>query len=233
MAFVLTGSLLAILGIISAHLFNLYACRSMVHIGWTIFGLAYIGVIVLTFYLLSVGSVAYGFCNYFSVMIKDQTAYARLGASYTQNAFMRLDTCIFGDGNALQKFSLANEMNTVEELFTDIQTYFDYTSSVSNNYVNLAISTSKISGWISAMENYRLGIFIDSNSSITSSDNPNYAISQLNLYTYTGGGVQTGSKDVWVFDKANCTNSSQITYTAGSSAGTTLSTSQVTCISFN
>jgi hypothetical protein len=124
-------------------------------------------------------------------------------------------------------------MDTVESLFTNIQTYIDYTTAASTDYVNLAISTSKITGWISTMENYRLGIFVDSNPVITSSDNPNYAISQLNTYTYTGSGVATGSKDVWVFDKANCTDPNQVTYNSGTSPGTTLTTSQVTCISFN
>lgn len=38
---------------------------------------------------------------------------------------MRVDTCIFGDGNALSKFGLAKEMGTVEDLFTNIQTYYD------------------------------------------------------------------------------------------------------------
>lgn len=79
MAFVLTGSLLVLLGAISAHFFNLFTCRSMVHIGWTIFGLAYIGVIILTFILLSVGSVGYGYCNYLKLMLTDQTAYNKLG----------------------------------------------------------------------------------------------------------------------------------------------------------
>lgn len=78
-----------------------------------------------------------------------------------------------------------------------------------------------------------MGIYIDSNPAITSSDNPNYAINQLNLYTYTGGGVATGSKDVWVFDKTNCTDPNQITYSAANTSGVTLSTTQVTCISFN
>jgi hypothetical protein len=79
----------------------------MVHLGWTIFGLAYIGVIIITFFLLSVGSIGYGFCNYYNSMLNNQTAYAQLGISYTQNAFMKIDTCIFGNGNALSKFSLA------------------------------------------------------------------------------------------------------------------------------
>ena len=85
------------------------------------------------------------------MMINDQSAYSKLGLSYTQNAFMKLDTCIFGDGNALSKFGLAQEMGTVIKLFTDIQTYFDYTNTVSNNYVNLDLSTSTIDKWISEM----------------------------------------------------------------------------------
>ncbi len=83
------------------------------------------------------------------------------------------------------------------------------------------------------MENYRLGIYIDYDPAVTNNDNPNYAIGQLNTYTYTGSGVTTGSKDVWVFDKVNCTDPNQALYTVTSSPGTTLSTSQVTCISFN
>jgi hypothetical protein len=224
---------LALLGVIAAHVFDVFTCRSMVHLGWTVFGLAYVGIIGLTFILLSVGSIGYGFCNYFHLMLTDQTAYAQLGASYTQNAFTRIDTCIFGDGNSLSKFNLNHEMGTVEQLFTNIQTYNDYTNVVSQNYVNLAISSNKITGWVNAMENYRLGIYIDSDVAITSSDNPNFAINQLNLYTYTGGGVPTGSKDVWVWDKANCTDPNQITYTSTTSAGTTFNTSQVTCLSFN
>lgn len=147
---------------------------------------------------------------------------------------MRVDVCVFGNGDALSKFSLDKEMNTVESLFTNIQTYFDYTNTVSSNYVDLSISTNKITGWISAMENYRLGIYIDYDPAVTSNDNPNYAIAQLNTYTYTGSGVPTGSMDVWVFDKTNCTNPNQHIYSAPTgSLGTTLSTSYVTCISFN
>lgn len=124
-------------------------------------------------------------------------------------------------------------METVTALFTNIQSYYDLTNTVSTNYVNLAISTSKISGWITAVSNYKLGVYVDTNPAITSNDNPNYAIDQLNLYTYQGGGVTTGSKDVWVWDKTNCTDSSQITYAAAAAVGTGLSTTQVTCISFN
>jgi len=41
----------------------------MVHLGWTVYGLAYIGVLVVTFGTLSVGSIGYGFCNYLKDML--------------------------------------------------------------------------------------------------------------------------------------------------------------------
>jgi hypothetical protein len=78
-----------------------------------------------------------------------------------------------------------------------------------------------------------LGINIDTDPIITSDDNPNYAIKQLNKYTYTGGGMPTGSMDVWVWDKTNCTDPNQLTYNSGTTSGVTLTTSQVMCISFN
>ena len=64
-------------------------------------------------------------------------------------------------------------MQTVTDLFTNIQTYYDYTNTISTNYINLAISTGKISGWISAINNYKLGVYIDTDPVITSADNPN------------------------------------------------------------
>ena len=166
-------------------------------------------------------------------MLTVQVSYDKLGTAYTQNMFTRLDVCIFGNGNAMEKFSIANEMQTVTDLFTNIQTYYDYTNTISTNYINLAISTGKISGWMAAINNYKLGVYVDTDPAITSSDNPNYAISQLNLYTYQGGGVATGSNDVWVWDKTNCTDPTQATYNSTAALGTGLSVGYVTCISFN
>jgi len=91
-------------------------------------------------------------------------------------------------------------------------TYDDYTNTSSVNYVNTSFSINTINKWISNMENYKLGIFIDSDPAQTNSDNPNYSLSQLNLYSNTGGGVPTCSKDRWVFDKTNCTDPGEQTY---------------------
>lgn len=124
-------------------------------------------------------------------------------------------------------------MGTVIKLFTNIQTYFDYTNTVSKNYVNPLISTAKISTWMNIINNYKLGIYDDCSNTITSDDNPKYALNSLNLYTYQGGGVATGSKDVWVWDKVNCTDPTHTIYSAGPTYGTSLSLTNVTCISFN
>jgi len=51
----------------------------MVHLGWTIYGLSYVGVVVVTFFTLSVGSISYNFCTYFNQMLTVQVAYNKLG----------------------------------------------------------------------------------------------------------------------------------------------------------
>lgn len=42
-------------------------------------------------------------------------------------------------------------MKTVTDLFTNISQYFEYDNPSSSNYVDLAISTAKIQGWINAI----------------------------------------------------------------------------------
>ena len=164
----------------------------------------------------------------------NQTQFDKIGDFYSQNIFNRLDVCILGDGDVLTKFDISDEMNVVMELFTNITAYYDYDNPSSANYVDLDISTGKLSGWIAAIEKYRLGVYVDSRAVELTSDNPNYAIEQLNLYSNEGGGVPTCSKDKWVFDSENCTDSNEITYEASTEAnGVALSDTQVTCISFN
>lgn len=59
---------------------------------------------------------------------------------------------------------------------------------------------------MTTMEKYRDGIYVDYNETVTTDDNPNYAINKLNLYTKGGAGVPVCAKDRWVFDSTNCTN---------------------------
>ena len=91
-----------------------------------------------------------------------------------------------------------------------------------------------LSHWISNIKNYKKGVFIDANMSQTNEDNPNYSLDQLNLYSNTGSGGKTCSRDRWVFDRKNCTDSGEILYnTTDETNGGLLSTTQVTCISLN
>ena len=106
--------------------------------------------------------------------------------------------CILGDGNSLKKFNIEDEMRTVTEVFTNIQAYYDYDNPSSVNYVDLDISTSRISGWVSAIEKYRLGAYIDARPEETNDDNLNYAINVLNGFSNPSSGGC--SKDKWVFD---------------------------------
>ncbi len=123
----------------------------MVNLGWAIYGITYFGVIGLVFIFLSLGSVGYTFCIYYDSMINSQASFNKLGEAYSQNVFTKLDVCVYGDGNVLEKFNLSNEMLTVTNLFTNIQTYFDYQDSASVNYIDPTFSTNKIQGWIDAM----------------------------------------------------------------------------------
>ena len=87
-----------------------------------------------------------------------------------------------------------------------IKTYDDYTNSSSPNYIDKSYSIYTLNKWIDVIKKYKLGIYIDSNPAQTNEDNPNYSLAQLNLYSNTGGGVPTCSRDRWVFDGANCTD---------------------------
>lgn len=68
---------------------------------------------------------------------------------------------------------------------------------------------------MTTMEKYRDGIYVDYNETVTTDDNPNYAINKLNLYTKGGAGVPVCAKDRWVFDSTNCTNPNETIYQAG------------------
>lgn len=71
--FILAGSIFILFGTISTHILDIIACRTMVNLGWIIYGLMYFGVIVLTFIFLSMGSVGYTFCNYFDQMVSNKS----------------------------------------------------------------------------------------------------------------------------------------------------------------
>lgn len=69
---ILAGSIFILFGVISTHILDIMACRSMVNLGWVIYAFSYFGVVALTFIFLSMGSVGYTFCNYFDQMVTNQ-----------------------------------------------------------------------------------------------------------------------------------------------------------------
>lgn len=105
----------------------------------------------------------------------------------------------------------------------------------STNYVDTAASPSKITNWMAAMEQYRMGIYIDS--SVNNEDNPEIALTGLNKYTSnrTGGTPPSCANDYWVFDTANCTqNATEAIYLVDAmTSGVSFASSGTTCISFN
>ena len=81
--------------------------------------------------------------------------------------------------------------------------------STKSTYVDPLFSTNKITGWINAMEQYRLGVYADADAALTSEDNPKVALQGMNKYSNNGtsGNPPSCTNDYWVLDSANCTSS--------------------------
>ena len=130
-------------------------------------------------------------------------------------------------------------MSTVTDVFTNIQTYYDYESKTSVKYIDKEKSVTKIQGWIDAMEKYRIGIYNDSNPSLTTDDNPLYSLDNLNKWTnyhYPNGTKNPHCPmDVWVFDVANCSDPDADIYksTTDQANGLKFTTLKNLCLSFN
>ncbi len=65
----LIGSLLCLLGIAGVYLFDIFNCRIMSVFGWGLFGLTFFGIMIVLYVTLGLGSLGYGFCNYFDLML--------------------------------------------------------------------------------------------------------------------------------------------------------------------
>jgi hypothetical protein len=97
----IVGSFCTVLGVIAAYKYEIFKCKSLVSLAWTFFGLGFIGSTIVVFATLGVGSLGYGFCNYFDTMINSQAQFSKLGQGDSQNPFSKLDSCFFSDGNVL------------------------------------------------------------------------------------------------------------------------------------
>ena len=59
------GGFCCLMGIIAAYKYEVFKCKSMVNLAWTLFGLGFIGSMLIIFATLGLGSLGYGFCQYF------------------------------------------------------------------------------------------------------------------------------------------------------------------------
>lgn len=137
----------------------------------------------------------------------------------------------------MKEFSIKQETKTLSDLYAEIETFQNMRDSTTAQYIDLNFSPTKISGWIAAMEKYRLGVYVDADPALTSEDNPLIALDGMNKYTNNGtGGVPPScTNDYWVFDSTNCThNATESIYVSNNStSGTTFASTGTTCISFN
>jgi len=61
----LVGTMLALVGSFSTATFHILECRKMVHLGWFIFAISFVGGLILIYLFVGLGSVGYGFCQYY------------------------------------------------------------------------------------------------------------------------------------------------------------------------
>lgn len=108
--------------------------------------------------------------------------------------------------------------------------------STKSTYVDTAVSPTKITGWIAAMEKYKKGIYVDVDPTINTLENPLESIKGMNKFSNngTGGTPASCTNDYWVFDVTNCTNNAtESIYISTNTSGTEFASSGTTCISFN
>jgi hypothetical protein len=230
--FILAACLMVIAGGISTHCFDMYNCRTMVHLGWGILGIMYFGVLGMTYIFLPVGSIGIDMCKVYQQTLNNQSYYSKWGQHYSQNLLTKLDVCVNGNGSILGAFNSLDEMNTVSGMFSKIATYNQMVNTSSSTYVNLANSTSRITAWSATVANYREGKFDDSLPGDSSLNNPYNSLYSLNGFTTRGTGAMNCTQDLWVYDEVNCTAGMAV-YTPGTLVqGTYLQTTPV-CFSFN
>lgn len=70
---VLVASLVLVMGAFSVTILQITDCRYFIHFGWVVYGIAYFGVIAVSFAMFSLGSMGYTFCQYYSGFLTNQT----------------------------------------------------------------------------------------------------------------------------------------------------------------
>lgn len=245
LGFVLAASLLIILGILGTHWFQLYSCKTIVHLGWVAYGVTYFGVVALCFIFFSLGGISYQFCTFYSSLVSNKVSLNVYAQTSTPTPFTRffdkISTCFYGNGSISSQFAIANEVQTVSALYADATTFLNLRNPTTALYIDPAYSTTKIQNWMTAIDKYRLGIYVDTDPTdpaFTTDSNPNKALLEMNKYTNNGNGGSPPSctNDYWVFDSTNCTyNATETIYhaTTSSTSGSTFASTGTMCISLN
>ena len=103
----LIGTMLILIGAFSTSTFQILDCRKMVHIGWLIWSISFLGCMILLYFFLGLGNVSYQFCDYFDGILQgNNNIMVKIKSSNSQNAINRLGKCINGNGNSLESFTI-------------------------------------------------------------------------------------------------------------------------------
>ena len=56
---------------------------------------------MLIYLFIGLGSIGYGFCEYYKGLLTGQEVFQNIKSENSQNILNKLDVCLYGDGNAL------------------------------------------------------------------------------------------------------------------------------------
>lgn len=159
LAFIMVGSVLTLMGVIATHCFEMYSCKTCVHLGWVTFGVTYFGIVVICFFFFGLGGLSYSFCQFYSGILTSQSAYSAFTETAKPTSFNRIfskmSVCFYGDGSITSSFMLKDEIQTVSKLYAETNTYLDMRDSSKAAYVDLGYSPAKISAWMATMGKYK------------------------------------------------------------------------------
>lgn len=74
----LVGTMLTLIGSFSTAIFDILDCRKMVHLGWFIFAFSFVGGLILMYLFIGVGSIGYGFCQYYDGLLNGKDTFNSL-----------------------------------------------------------------------------------------------------------------------------------------------------------
>jgi hypothetical protein len=69
----MVSSMLGLIGVFATHIFDIYNCRTLVHVSWVLFGITYLGILALTYFFVPVGSIGQQFCTFYEGILTNQT----------------------------------------------------------------------------------------------------------------------------------------------------------------